>query len=413
MELSGPAFVHMLLFLLGFVLAATSQPQLVQVQVIMRHGSRAPYDEIPNHPAYWNCTLDILEVPVNGNEPEVNINRIYRKNYIKNEETLLGNCAEGELTYAGYLLQLNLGTTLRTKYIDGMGFLDSNYNPQQIYVRSDDIPRTFQSAEAHLLGFFPPESRTEAQIIQINTIDLSKEYMQANNRCPAFMQHCNDVQNTSEWQAVLQQYEPLKQKLQVSWNSSSIPWWIGTFGSIESRDANNVPFPPGVNDNIYQELENISVWQIYQLYSNPQYTQLGIGPFVQELYDNMVDRVSNGILDPRWKLYSAHDTTLAFLLIGFGAWDGTAWPPYAGNILLELYIDDNGDFFVQFLYNGNLMQLPGCAEKMCTWAEFSAIADTLIPDDWEKQCGLQAGASKRRRAPRADWESTDVTAFLC
>jgi len=58
------------------------------------------------------------------------------------------------------------------------------------------------------------------------------------------------------------------------------------FGSLESREAEGISFPPGVTDEIYEAITNFSVLQIETLYGNQEMCSLGIGLFIQEILRN-------------------------------------------------------------------------------------------------------------------------------
>lgn len=51
-----------------------------------------------------------------------------------------------------------IGSELRNNLIDETGFLDLEFNIQQIYVRSTPVNRTIMSAHSQLLGLYPPGS---------------------------------------------------------------------------------------------------------------------------------------------------------------------------------------------------------------------------------------------------------------
>jgi len=386
------------------------------VQIIMRHGARTPYGEIPNHAAYWNCTLTGLEVPDQTSQPDINIDRIYRKNYIPDMEVLPGNCNEGELTQSGFNDQFDLGQKLREHYIDDLEFLSPTLNTSEIYVRSTDIPRTFKSAEANLLGLYPAETRNgSAQIIDIFTVEQSLEYLSPGNHCPVLVEMCNAVQNTTEWQLQLASMDPLQQKLAMIWNTTveQLPWWIGLYGILESREGNGIAFPPGITPEIYEQITNFSVWEVAALYQSKEICKLGIGKLVIDVYNRMKANME-GPSSPKWILYSAHDTTVALVLNAFSVFDGTGWPMYASNVIFELLQDENGDYYVQMLYNGEPVLIPGCDGVICDFDIFYSIAAQLMPADWKKECGIKKGqAYVYNRSPSVSSSTSYVTEYLC
>lgn len=53
-------------------------------------------------------------------------------------------------------MQYILGDTLRTRYVINQTFMPNSYNWSQIYVYSDYVNRTLQSAMYNMYGFYPP-----------------------------------------------------------------------------------------------------------------------------------------------------------------------------------------------------------------------------------------------------------------
>ncbi|KAH6939485.1 hypothetical protein HPB50_018570 [Hyalomma asiaticum] len=93
-------------------------------------------------------------------------------------------------------------------------------------------------------------------------------------------------------------------------------------------------------------------------------------------------------------MYSTHDTEISAILDALGVFDGHA-PPYCSALLLELWKDGPSNFSVRgFTLNAfNLkpqpLHFPGCDGEFCTLEEFLNLAKMYIPDDWQRECGLQ------------------------
>lgn len=57
-------------------------------------------------------------------------------------------------------------------------------------------------------------------------------------------------------------------------------------------------------------------------------------------------------------LYSAHDSLMISFLLSLGLFDGK-WPPFAADVLFELYTDRSGGGWVRVLYLGKPQRLGG------------------------------------------------------
>ncbi len=110
-----------LIFLCLASLTLSSEPKLIYIQEVFRHGHRYPF-----HPSPFDNSTFILSM----------------------------NSA-GELTKQGrsmhYILGQNLHKTYWNKLFDGSPYL-STYNQSKFYVKSTNVNRTIESAQSQLLG---------------------------------------------------------------------------------------------------------------------------------------------------------------------------------------------------------------------------------------------------------------------
>jgi hypothetical protein len=75
------------------------------------------------------------------------------------------------------------------------------------------------------------------------------------------------------------------------------------------------------------------------------------------------------------------------LLLAFNISDGV-WPPYASQLIFEVYEMSDQSFSLRILYNGKVMKMPFCDNKeMCdiktTVVEY---VRTIVPESVEKDC---------------------------
>ncbi len=66
------------------------------------------------------------------------------------------------------------------------------------------------------------------------------------------------------------------------------------------------------------------------------------------------------------------------LLSAFDIWNGT-WAPYAAMMNIELLdMPTSTTPVVRLVYNGQVMQIPGCATTLCTWKEFQNVMNGIV-----------------------------------
>uniref|UniRef100_A0A914D185 ShKT domain-containing protein n=1 Tax=Acrobeloides nanus TaxID=290746 RepID=A0A914D185_9BILA len=56
--------------------------------------------------------------------------------------------------WTGKQQHINLGKKLRDRYITDLGFVSPNYDQHEIFIQSTNFPRTIQSAQANMQGFY-------------------------------------------------------------------------------------------------------------------------------------------------------------------------------------------------------------------------------------------------------------------
>jgi hypothetical protein len=166
------------------------QHELVQVQIIHRHGDRTPVTPLHNR-SYWENTLPqdaILEKIAEG----INLVRHENSDPKGYSHSAAGGRPYGQLTLLGLLQMMELGTRLRDELShDAEKEKDQSYgtkreqqecegyivptsrklftpdkplHPDRIKVRSTDFPRTIQSVQALLVGLFPDGLNVHQQI---------------------------------------------------------------------------------------------------------------------------------------------------------------------------------------------------------------------------------------------------------
>mmetsp|Transcript_24513 Transcript_24513/g.40313 ORF Transcript_24513/g.40313 Transcript_24513/m.40313 type:complete len:405 (+) Transcript_24513:72-1286(+) len=362
---------------------AGSDLKLVMVQVVSRHGDRAPLRPLPlNHTADWDCS-DVLRVlhivPPSAGE-------MYERRYIKDRQRMPGTCHAGQLTSLGVAQMKSVGEWLRHKYVTQLALLSPNYHPHEVYVRSTDIPRTIDSAISLLTGLYPPSTRRQdLPPIPIHIIEDRTETMYFNSKlCPPLQDAIKAYDKSEVYRLRKKDNEPLRAELATAFGLSSaedLPNNLMLFDSINCHDKHGKPVP--VTKEQRDRLQKAAHTDVYDRILSTQTLRLGVGPFVGELLHQIDEKIA-GKTPIKFSHYSAHDGTLITLLKALGGWDNR-WPEYASHVELETMKDRGGNYSVRVLYNGKEAVLEDCGVSPCPLGQFRAICQQYIPN-LETEC---------------------------
>lgn len=244
------------------------------------------------------------------------------------------------------------------------------------------------SLETMLNGFYPSTATSEQYIIyDINTMDSYYDNITPNpNICPILNSYYDEFDRTPEHLQHVQKYtEPLYAALSEALNFNVDSWSI--FNQIHDCSVvhachNQLPvqLEPLYNDIMAEFNYN---YHGYYNYPDPiTFAQAGIGYFLQEITQPMLNVINNSTTETQYKLlmYSGHDTTVLPILSAFKSWDGEYWARYASQIQFELYKSiSTGSYSIRIAYNGENVIVPGCPSSLCDWNTYYAYLQTLFP----------------------------------
>ncbi|CAG9334410.1 unnamed protein product [Blepharisma stoltei] len=372
----------MLVFL--FILAF-AQASIVSVVISFRHGGRAPVYKFSWDTGVWPQGL-------------------------------------GQLTPSGMRQHYLNGREFRYKYITQNAVINPVYLEEQVYVRSTDYNRTIQSVESMLSGLFPigPQIASQNlaakavpplivsnldniqaqlglnalpnkfQTVPIHVVASPYDYMLAgysSTTCARIGQIANEIAQQNEYQDALNEYKSgLQKQIQELWGTSpsfSEAGWMGD--TITAELFEDFPMPNGVSTQMYYELAGAYNYTATYYYNKEVSSLAGSEFFEAVLYQ--FNSTINNTDTVRLGLYSAHDTTIAAFLSFMGMFSGKN-PVFASTLIFELH-EVTGAYFVQIIYNDQVMTLNGCQE-MCPFDTFYTLIAENIVDDVEEACQLKS-----------------------
>ncbi|CAK8692788.1 unnamed protein product [Clavelina lepadiformis] len=359
--------------------ATENAPQLVFANLLWRHGSRSPVTSYPSD-------------PYNGKP--------------------IWPQGPGQLTNVGMRQQHELGQYFRQRYNN---FLSKHYKRSEIYVRSTDVDRTLMSAECNMAGLYPPSGRqkwngtnTTWQPLPVHTVpeDTDLLLIYPAPHCPKYFELLSEIYQSKIYKLLQAKYAPFLKEIAnlTQWNGklSIMQAWIGVQDVLVLEKSVNLPLPSWVTEERLAKLNEIAGLDIAILFGgvNPGYRVKvakagGAGNLLKTIVHN-IDSAINGKTESTYKIvaYSAHDTTLAALLIAVDAFDMTQ-PPLASSIMFEVYRMTSGNqpsYTVKTFYRNSVdhdplpLSILGC-DFECPFEEFKERIASITPDDPDKECG--------------------------
>ncbi|XP_035227650.1 testicular acid phosphatase homolog isoform X1 [Stegodyphus dumicola] len=358
------ATVYLFIYLLKSS-EAKEDTKLLFVQILFRHGDRAPINLYPNDPNPESFWLEGL----------------------------------GKLTMLGRKQHYAVGKFFRLLYEN---FTTSS--PLEIDVISSANDRCIKSAETNLASFYAPSSKWQFdkhlkwQPISISYIPKSEDkYLETESYCPRASVEEENVVNSPGGQAFIAKHKEMFENLTYYSGTSITDWLSASYfhDTIFIEKKYNLTVPSWV-EPFWDELETVADLSFFWTFNSPLLHRLRAGPLLQKIIEKMNLKLSGDIPDQKVQIYSAHDTNIAVVLAALNLFN-MKQPPYCSSLLFELY-EKNGKNVIRLLYlnstnpekemqTPHVLKIEGCSE-FCPLDYFISYTKNLIPGDWEQECEL-------------------------
>ncbi|XP_076360686.1 prostatic acid phosphatase-like isoform X2 [Tachypleus tridentatus] len=349
-------------FLQILIVKAGDQSSLQLLQILYRHGDRTPirmFDTDPNKNYTWPEGL-------------------------------------GRLTNLGKQQQYELGQYLRKYY---KGFLTDN--PREISIRSSAKERCLESAECNLAALYKPQgywkwnNNLNWQPMPIETVPLAEDGMLfPESECPESDKEVLRILKSPMAQRFNNDHQKLYRSLSEH-SGEKIETWrdVGSvYDTLKIEKLHNLTVPDWV-DPMWEQLVNISNWNFHLGFDSEVILRLRTGLLLKDMISNIQKKINGRLPKLTVFMYSSHDTQVSLLLHALGVFNMLA-PPYCATIILELHRNGQHNHTIKVLYLNDtstepyLLTLPECPQPECPVGHFIHLTSNLIPQDWEKECGL-------------------------
>jgi hypothetical protein len=358
----------------------------LQVQVVHRHGDRSPITPLKDE-SFWSSTLipEALLTKISSNTALVESSQV-------NLHKANGRGPFGKLTELGLLQMIQVGSTLREKFVakdEDDYFIDKDGNrhyphawkpsrplcPDNIRVFSTNFSRTIQSVQGLLVGLFPdgtdhaisidvrntnwmlpdPQPRRSQEQELLEDRLAMRDYIVERERQMAPLAArvtqvlhnllASDAREVSFGVAQEHAGESSIETEPLAWNQLAE---ITTCLAVRNR------LPLGITKEDQEAISKHVAWRWFENLKEPHLAYLSMNRFVSQQLSYFQKFTS----EPPVTIWSAHDSTLIGLLCAYRLEMPATWPDYASYLVMELIEVDDHDSkeqFVRFSLNGEVL----------------------------------------------------------
>lgn len=306
-------------------ISAFAKEELIFSIDLIRHGDRTPIHQIPKAYFYWKEGL-------------------------------------GELTKKGVEQEKELGKKLRIKYIKDDHLLPDYYSEKTIYVRSTDKNRTIKSAEALLLGLYPPHTRSPFnRKIPIHVMPnyLDNLLVVRPKKANFIAQKIDNLHfELDHWRKVTG--IPLTNLKQLNLLADN----------LRIRKLHHIPLPAGISESDANEIIAFSEYKITNSFKSKSLTA-PMGNYFLKAVDNYFKLAVKHRTQLRYVLFSGHDSSIMGVMNTLQS-PLEKMPSYAARLNFSLVKNAN-KFYVKISYNDNPIYIPACKNDVCTLHQFKRL----------------------------------------
>ena len=371
---------------------------LLQVQIISRHGARTPLHSSSTIIKNWNCKFtEVSHSSLKDGRPST-------QHVSYGKSIFLGDCHFGQLIDEGSKELNVLGKYLRHIYIERLKFLPSEFHSEIMRFRSTNTHRSIHSQIALIHGLYP-----DSQIpLEIEVAEKRYDpWRRTSLICPNLGKAMKSLIGGEEWQALgldddnFTNY--ISQSLGIKWTNTNDILTTSLCNDIynqnkfhkknqsknQSKNQNENKNPGGLSDNLLNRAVSLKGAQMRFIYSNDRVFPLfGSYPFA-EMVNEAIKRV-RGDSHIRFIHWSAHDGNILGFLGFLGAGNAEPlWPAYGSYLSMELWRFRKGkQLFFIFRYNGKVLQIPRFSfSRVIPMNDFIKFVKNSLPN-LQDDCGF-------------------------
>jgi len=315
----------------------------------------------------------------------------------------------GRLTQKGMMMEYNLGKFLRKRYVEKKRFLNESYLHKEIRIRSSDVERTIQSAEAQLAALYPPKGwqvwnkEIPWQPVPIHTVAGDDVMMRPNDvPCARLTQIWKEQKSDPEYIKMAVGHQQLLKELSQHAGMEVTPSNLAQItDSTIAEMSEGMSIPEWLRSRWWQTYK-YSEWMFMFMYTgDDELGRLLGGTLLARINQNMQQwpkgsQHKDTKHSYKMNMFSGHDTTILSLAAALGI--SIEMPNFSACVMIELFSDDAGvNHHVEMFYRNSHtdevtpLKLKKCGYE-CPLEDFLRLTSPRTTVDRSKLCGAKVEA---------------------
>ncbi|KAL7682109.1 putative histidine phosphatase superfamily, clade-2, histidine acid phosphatase active [Plasmopara halstedii] len=283
----------------------------------------------------------------------------------------------GLLTQKGVKHMITKGRALRQRYGQ---LLTEDVKIEDVYVLSSNVPRTIESVQCLLRGFFYNDYHQSKDVPQFLVRTYKHNVLAPMHPLQVFHEieiivHDDVVAFRSDIERDTTEKLSLHLRKCLEVPSDQPLSWTAVRDALTCRGAHDWPYPEGVDYEIFKQVEAYDTWLWQRLYHRKDFCFQAFKDGVKEVY-TFIKSIVEGKQPAKLSFFSAHDNSIVALLGALQIDVGSQLPEYGTTLAFEVYDDmTTHEYFITPRYEDKIVKFAGQQQdSRCSYSHFEKLA---------------------------------------
>ena len=318
--------------------------KLLQVQLLIRHGERAPGENFTSIEQFgdWECDGADAYSPMYNPAP-IEHPKIYHTTVEERFVHYKPSCRDKDLTVNGMKQHYELGKMFKDYLYSTNRIIPENYDPARVLIRATEKDRTLRSAISFVQGLYPPVSPNE--VVNIVTGSTAGSLLHPSKSwCSELASQEADLLNSEEFKEQFDKYKSMFSQF-INPDPKTAKKFAGFYAPIICSDRK---LPSEITSEVAEKIVHFNSYWNQQLHMLSKYQGVGAAPLMREMF-KVADEFIAGMNQYSFALFSSHDTGIAALNGALGYFPD--YVPFRAHVAFELW-DVKNKIICRFVENG-------------------------------------------------------------